>query len=177
MHCISQPTRLVLEKRKLILKNLARHCRLRMSSLSTVFMLFSEFSLIGLALIAVGTGGIKPCVSSFGGMRSISLNSSITYIMFEEPSDLHILYRARLGCAGSAQFFLHQSETSFVSLHFASFRSDTKTKGAGCTKSAPQRSSFRKLKMTSSQIGNFSKNLVFMDLFNHIYTFIKTSHV
>jgi len=26
-----------------------------------------EFSLIGLALIAVGTGGIKPCVSSFGG--------------------------------------------------------------------------------------------------------------
>jgi dipeptide/tripeptide permease len=27
----------------------------------------SEFSLIGLALIALGTGGIKPCVSSFGG--------------------------------------------------------------------------------------------------------------
>merc|ERR1719309_850654 len=26
-----------------------------------------EFSLIGLALIAVGTGGIKPCVSAFGG--------------------------------------------------------------------------------------------------------------
>lgn len=29
--------------------------------------LFSEFSLIGLALIAIGTGGIKPCVSAFGG--------------------------------------------------------------------------------------------------------------
>ena len=27
----------------------------------------SEFSLIGLALIALGTGGIKPCVSAFGG--------------------------------------------------------------------------------------------------------------
>ena len=27
----------------------------------------SEFSLLGLALIAVGTGGIKPCVSAFGG--------------------------------------------------------------------------------------------------------------
>ena len=27
----------------------------------------SEFSLIGLFLIAVGTGGIKPCVSAFGG--------------------------------------------------------------------------------------------------------------
>jgi len=27
----------------------------------------SEFSLIGLALIALGTGLIKPCVSSFGG--------------------------------------------------------------------------------------------------------------
>jgi len=26
-----------------------------------------EFSLIGLALIAIGTGGIKPCVSAFGG--------------------------------------------------------------------------------------------------------------
>ena len=26
-----------------------------------------EFSLIGLALIALGTGGIKPCVASFGG--------------------------------------------------------------------------------------------------------------
>ena len=28
---------------------------------------YSEFSLIGLALIAIGTGGIKPCVSAFGG--------------------------------------------------------------------------------------------------------------
>ena len=27
----------------------------------------SEFSLLGLALIAIGTGGIKPCVSAFGG--------------------------------------------------------------------------------------------------------------
>jgi dipeptide/tripeptide permease len=26
-----------------------------------------EFSLLGLALIAIGTGGIKPCVSAFGG--------------------------------------------------------------------------------------------------------------
>ncbi len=56
-----------------------------MSSFSTVFM-FSEFSLIGLALIAVGTGGIKPCVSSFGGMRNISLNS----INIKVPSDLHM---------------------------------------------------------------------------------------
>jgi hypothetical protein len=52
--------------------------------------MFSEFSLIGLALIAVGTGGIKPCVSSFGGMINISLNCSITYINIEEPSDLHM---------------------------------------------------------------------------------------
>ncbi len=29
--------------------------------------LYSEFSLIGLALIALGTGGIKPCVAAFGG--------------------------------------------------------------------------------------------------------------
>ena len=28
---------------------------------------FSEFSLIGLLLIAIGTGGIKPCVAAFGG--------------------------------------------------------------------------------------------------------------
>ena len=28
---------------------------------------YREFSLLGLALIAIGTGGIKPCVSAFGG--------------------------------------------------------------------------------------------------------------
>jgi dipeptide/tripeptide permease len=28
---------------------------------------YSEFSLIGLLLIAIGTGGIKPCVAAFGG--------------------------------------------------------------------------------------------------------------
>ena len=33
--------------------------------ISSIFS--SEFSLIGLALIALGTGGIKPCVASFGG--------------------------------------------------------------------------------------------------------------
>ena len=33
-----------------------------------------EFSLIGLALIAVGTGGIKPCVSSFGGNKVYNLS-------------------------------------------------------------------------------------------------------
>lgn len=31
------------------------------------FLYFRELSLLGLFLIAVGTGGIKPCVSSFGG--------------------------------------------------------------------------------------------------------------
>ena len=31
------------------------------------FFFFREFSLLGLALIAIGTGGIKPCVSAFGG--------------------------------------------------------------------------------------------------------------
>jgi dipeptide/tripeptide permease len=34
---------------------------------SNVYFLCSEFSLIGLALIALGTGGIKPCVAAFGG--------------------------------------------------------------------------------------------------------------
>ena len=32
-----------------------------------MYMYCSEFSLIGLFFIAVGTGGIKPCVSAFGG--------------------------------------------------------------------------------------------------------------
>ena len=42
---------------------LFEHLTLRLNS-ST----FSrEFSLIGLGLIALGTGGIKPCVASFGG--------------------------------------------------------------------------------------------------------------
>ena len=31
------------------------------------FKFFRSFSLIGLLLIAIGTGGIKPCVSAFGG--------------------------------------------------------------------------------------------------------------
>ena len=39
---------------------------------------FSEFSLIGLALIAIGTGGIKPCVSAFGGDQ-VNLNLKILY--------------------------------------------------------------------------------------------------
>ena len=42
-----------------------RNFKLQMFILSTY--LHSEFSLIGLALIALGTGGIKPCVSAFGG--------------------------------------------------------------------------------------------------------------
>ena len=32
-----------------------------------IFLSYSEFSLIGLGLVAIGTGGIKPCVSAFGG--------------------------------------------------------------------------------------------------------------
>ncbi len=28
---------------------------------------FREFSMVGLLLIAIGTGGIKPCVAAFGG--------------------------------------------------------------------------------------------------------------
>lgn len=31
------------------------------------FFTFREFSILGLVLIAIGTGGIKPCVSAFGG--------------------------------------------------------------------------------------------------------------
>lgn len=32
-----------------------------------IFFYYREFSLIGLLLIAIGTGGIKPCVAAFGG--------------------------------------------------------------------------------------------------------------
>lgn len=33
--------------------------------------LIREFSLLGLFIIAVGTGGIKPCVSAFGGEQFV----------------------------------------------------------------------------------------------------------
>lgn len=32
-----------------------------------LLLFYREFSLIGLLLIAIGTGGIKPCVAAFGG--------------------------------------------------------------------------------------------------------------
>lgn len=32
-----------------------------------LFLIFSAFSMVGLFLIALGTGGIKPCVAAFGG--------------------------------------------------------------------------------------------------------------
>ena len=37
------------------------------AELNVKFPFSREFSLIGLALIALGTGGIKPCVAAFGG--------------------------------------------------------------------------------------------------------------
>lgn len=32
-----------------------------------IFHIFREFTLLGLVLVSLGTGGIKPCVSAFGG--------------------------------------------------------------------------------------------------------------
>ena len=37
------------------------------TKLLIIHFFFRSFSLIGLLLIAIGTGGIKPCVSAFGG--------------------------------------------------------------------------------------------------------------
>merc|ERR1719367_1872535 len=41
-----------------------------------------EFSLLGLLLIAIGTGGIKPCVAAFGGINSNCQNKLDNYKRF-----------------------------------------------------------------------------------------------
>jgi dipeptide/tripeptide permease len=38
--------------------------------------MFREFTFLGLFLIALGTGGIKPCVSAFGGMNNTITGTS-----------------------------------------------------------------------------------------------------
>jgi dipeptide/tripeptide permease len=38
-------------------------------------LFFSQLSLFGLTLIAIGSGGIKPCLSAFGGDQFISAES------------------------------------------------------------------------------------------------------
>lgn len=56
--------------------------------------------MIGLILIALGTGGIKPCVSAFGGDQfeedqvTISFRFSVIQIMFDYYSTL-IIYLFR----------------------------------------------------------------------------------
>ena len=49
-----------------LLRKTASHFRLLAIS-GTNIAIFSAMAYIGLLLIAIGTGGIKPCVSSFGG--------------------------------------------------------------------------------------------------------------
>jgi dipeptide/tripeptide permease len=39
-------------------------------------LFFSQLSLFGLTLIAIGSGGIKPCLSAFGGDQFISAESN-----------------------------------------------------------------------------------------------------
>jgi len=43
------------------------HALKTLAAVPTLGLPPAEFSLLGLALIAIGTGGIKPCVSAFGG--------------------------------------------------------------------------------------------------------------
>jgi solute carrier family 15 oligopeptide transporter 1 len=42
-----------------------------MCLISFFFFKYREFSLLGLFIIGVGTGGIKPCVSAFGGEQFV----------------------------------------------------------------------------------------------------------
>lgn len=71
-----------------------------------------EFSLIGLALIAIGTGGIKPCVSAFGGdqfklpeqERQLQTFFSVFYFAINSGSLLSTfmtpILREDVGCFG-----------------------------------------------------------------------------
>lgn len=47
------------------------HRLLFMQILQNTFFTIREFSLLGLFIIALGTGGIKPCVSAFGGEQFV----------------------------------------------------------------------------------------------------------
>ena len=47
----------------------------------SIISLFSAMAYVGLLLIALGTGGIKPCVASFGGEQfKVNLN----YLFFKK---------------------------------------------------------------------------------------------
>lgn len=44
---------------------------LSLASVTPLHLPANEFSLLGLVIVAMGTGGIKPCVSAFGGDQFI----------------------------------------------------------------------------------------------------------
>lgn len=43
---------------------------------------FREFGILGLVLVAIGTGGIKPCVSAFGGDQFVLPQQEASLIKF-----------------------------------------------------------------------------------------------
>ncbi|XP_077280577.1 solute carrier family 15 member 2 isoform X2 [Temnothorax americanus] len=55
---------------------------LSLSAAPTIGLPAREFSMLGLFLIAVGTGGIKPCVSAFGGDQFILPQQEVQLAMF-----------------------------------------------------------------------------------------------
>lgn len=66
---------------------------------------FSGLDFLGLVIIAIGTGGIKPCVSSFGGdqfnpahTRMISIFFSLFYFSINAGSTLSMFVTPIFRC-------------------------------------------------------------------------------
>ena len=91
--------------------------------------LFREFSLLGLALIAIGTGGIKPCVSSFGGdqfklpeqARQLQTFFSVFYFSINAGSLISTVLTPVLREVSTSLYAFYKYDFGYV-YHFCNWR-------------------------------------------------------
>jgi hypothetical protein len=51
-----------------------------LKDVQVTLLMLREFTFLGLFLIALGTGGIKPCVAAFGGILTVLLPEHFLYV-------------------------------------------------------------------------------------------------
>lgn len=77
-------------------------CVLKLQQLS---FFFSALSMIGLVLIALGTGGIKPCVAAFGGDQ---FDESQVYFYISDISFLLSFYKSVVAIIHPWLYYINQ---------------------------------------------------------------------